>query len=141
MLTKFKDSECLVQALEDVGLKNVEVHDDAQPLFGIGGDYRLASNWDAHTRDPELAQKAHVIVRKKDLRSAANDLGFERMEDGAFRCIVSGYDRSWNNEAWLAKVTQRYNVALDKKKVKAMGYQVLGEKTLANGDIVIRAGR
>jgi hypothetical protein len=160
ILTKFKETDCLIKALQEVfaeqwaeivkrsaakGISGsdprVEVHENPMPLYGFQGDFRMASDWGAHTKDPNLAVKAHVIVRREFLRGSANDLGFERTADGTYRMIVSDYDKSQgNNETWLQKVTQRYNIALDRKKARIMGYQVT-EKPMPDGSVKLTLRR
>lgn len=138
--TNFKDRDCLVKALNDVGYETVEVNDEAQPLVGYQGDFRDKDNWNGHTRNPDQAVKAHVIVRRRHIGSVANDLGFERMPDGKFRAIISDYDSSKHNQSWQNKLTQRYNLALDKKKARALGY-IASEKLLENGSIKLTLRR
>ena len=140
MKTNFKDRDCLVKALKDVGYGDVELHDAAQPLVGYRGDFRSKDDWNAHTRDPEKAVKAHVIVRRKHISSIANDLGFERMPDGKFRAIISAYDSSKHNQTWQNTLTQRYNRALDRKVAKAGGW-VTTEKVMPDGTIKLRLRR
>ncbi len=136
----FKDRECLVKALNDMGYKEVEVNDEAQPLVGYQGDFRRVDDWNAHTRDPKLAVKAHVIVRRRHISSVANDLGFERMPNGKFRAIISVYDSNKHNEAWVGKLGQRYGRALDRKVAKAGGW-ITTEKVLPDGRIKLTLRR
>ena len=91
--TQIKNRDALVKALADVGFARVEVHETGQPLYGFQGDVR-----------PE---KAEVIVRRKYLGAASNDIGFKQQKDGQFEAIISAYDRAyrysrqWLNE-WLS---------------------------------------
>ena len=77
--TEFKDEECLVQALHDVGYADVEVHAMPTNLYGYHADMRQ--------------QKAHIIVRRKHISQSANDLGFLRNTDGSYSQIVSDFDQ------------------------------------------------
>jgi len=138
--THFKDSECLFDALSDMGYKVIEGSSDGTPLVGYQGDYRRKDDWNAHTTNPAEALKAHIIVRRKHIGSMANDLGFQRMPDGTFRAIISDYDSRQHNGAWVQKLTHRYNIALDKKKAKAMGYTV-AEKQLEGGGVKLTLRR
>lgn len=78
--TEINDLESLIEALVELGVPRdrIEVHEAARSLYGYQGDVR--------------DQKAHVIVRRRDVGSASNDIGFERMEDGRYRTWVSAYD-------------------------------------------------
>jgi hypothetical protein len=138
--TKFKDRDSLVAALADVGYSQVEVHDEPQALVGYQGDYRDRENWGLHTTDLSRAVRAHVIVRREHVGSAANDLGFARGADGTFGVIVSDYDRQRHDDVWVGRLTQRYNLAVDKKKARALGYQVK-ETALPSGAIRLRLTR
>jgi len=140
LVTKFRDEACLASALGDLGYKAVEVHGKPQPLVGYQGDYRDRENWGLHTSDVARAVTAEVIVRRAHIDPVANDLGFARGNDGTFRAIISDYDRQRHDDLWLAKLTQRYNLHVDKKKAKSMGYHV-AESALPNGAIKLTLTR
>ena len=59
--TRITEAKALVMALADVGFKTVEDHEAAQPLYGYQGDQR--------------AQTAEVIIRRKFIGRASNDIG------------------------------------------------------------------
>jgi len=140
LATVFRDRDSLVAALADLGYPKVEVHDEAEPLVGYQGDYRDVANWGLHTNDPARAVRAHVIVRRADVGPAANDLGFARGEDGTYQAIISDYDRQRHDGVWVGRLTQRYNLHVDKKKAKALGYAVR-ESRLQNGAIKLTLTR
>ncbi len=73
----FKDRRLLLAALADLGYAEVE-EGEALPLFGYQGDHR-----------PEMAE---LVVRRRHLGSASNDLGFARTPDG-FVPLISEYDQ------------------------------------------------
>ena len=76
------DEATLLQALAELGYtsQKVEVHKTAQALMDYHG-----------LRRPE---KAHIIIRRRNTgASASNDIGFVRLDNGAFKAIVSEYDR------------------------------------------------
>jgi hypothetical protein len=123
VVIEMTDTGCLVAALERLGFKGkVEVHSEAQPLYGYLGDVR--------------SQKAHVIIRRQHVGSAANDLGFERQADGKYRAFISDFDRSDNgyNDAWLGRLKQAYGVEKAKVEARKKGYLVT-EKKLDDGRI------
>ena len=73
----FKDRRLLLAALADLGYAEVE-QGDALPLYGYQGDRR-----------PETAE---IVVRRRHLGPASNDLGFARTP-GGFIPIISEYDQ------------------------------------------------
>ena len=78
--TEIADLDALIEALVELGIQKekIEVHEVAQALNGYQGDVRQ--------------QKAHVIVRRRVVGAASNDIGFERMENGRYKTWVSEYD-------------------------------------------------
>ena len=73
----FKDRRLLLAALADLGYTEVE-EGQALPLYGYQGDRR-----------PETAE---LVVRRRYLGAASNDLGFARTAEG-YVPIVSEYDQ------------------------------------------------
>jgi hypothetical protein len=117
------DEGGLVAALARLGFKGkVELHQEAQPLYGYQGDVR--------------AQNAHVIIRRQHVGPAANDLGFERQADGKYRVWVSDYDVKYNkyDAAWMGRLKQAYGVEKAKAEAKKRGYR-MSEQKLDDGRI------
>jgi len=111
------DEGCLVAALSRLGFQGkVEVHQEAQTLYGYKGDAR--------------PQKAHIIIRRQHVGRAANDLGFERQADGKYRVWVSEFDQSHNgyDNAWLGRLKQAYGIEKVRKEAKKRGYRIAEEK-------------
>ncbi len=73
----FKDRRLLLAALADLGYGEVE-EGEALSLYGYQGDRR-----------PETAE---LVVRRRHLGSASNDLGFARTPQG-YIPIISEYDQ------------------------------------------------
>jgi len=73
----FKDRRLLLAALADLGYAEVE-EGEALPLYGYQGDRR--------------SETAELVVRRRYLGSASNDLGFAR-SSGGFVPIISEYDQ------------------------------------------------
>lgn len=97
LATPMTDTECLLDALADLGFARsaVEVHEQAAALVGFEGSAR--------------EQHAHIVVRRQHIGSASNDLGFVRSPTG-YRLIVSSYDRARFGQAWLSRLSERYEV-------------------------------
>jgi hypothetical protein len=90
----FKSRELLLAALADIGYVEVE-EAEALPLYGYRGDRR-----------PETAE---IVVRRKHLGSASNDLGFARTPAG-YVPIVSEYDqRALHGGQLLVKLRVAYS--------------------------------
>ena len=73
----FPDRQLLLAALADLGYREVE-EGEALPLYGYQGDRR--------------AETAELVVRRRHLGSASNDLGFARTEHG-YVPVISEYDQ------------------------------------------------
>ncbi len=90
----FKDRRLLLAALADLGYAEV-AEGEALPLYGYQGDRR-----------PETAE---LVVRRRSLGSASNDLGFARTS-GGFVPIISEYDqRVLHSGQLLAKLRTAYS--------------------------------
>ncbi len=106
--TTLCEQNFLVEGLTAMGYR-VEVHAEGAPLVGYHGD--------------ERPERAHVIIRRSQLDSASNDIGFVRATDGRFRAILSEYDRSIGyDDRWLGKVYQHYKEKQTLAVAKAKGY-------------------
>lgn len=95
--TSIKEVECLVEALIEMGFKkeHIEVYEEATNLYGYHGDKR--------------DQLANVIVRRKYVGTASNDLGFVRGADGTYAVIVSEYDSNNNSGKWTGQLDKRFS--------------------------------
>jgi hypothetical protein len=123
VVIELTDEGCLVAALSRLGFKGkVEVHREAQALYGYQGDVR--------------AQKGNIIIRRQHVGRAANDLGFERQPDGKYRVWVSEYDQKYNkyDDAWMGKLKQAYGVEKARAEARKKGYRV-SEQKLDDGRI------
>jgi hypothetical protein len=121
MTTQITDPEALQSALADVGYDNVEVHEEARPLYGYRGDMR--------------DDRAHVIVRRQHIGRASNDIGFRREPDGRFLAVISEYDRRKHNEAWLGRVSARHAYHVTSATLVEQGFHVAGETVEKDGSV------
>ena len=112
-------------ALKEMGYP-CESHNEAQTLYGVGG----------HAR----SQKAHIIVRRADVGSAANDVGFLKCSNGKYSLIISEFDRRQTKQgtAFTKTINQLYGKYKVMKQVKRMGYSVTSVKTDTNGKLKIK---
>jgi hypothetical protein len=125
--TQIKDREALVKALADVGLKNLEIHETAQSLYGYQGDVR--------------AETAEVIIRRKYVGSYSNDIGFKLQEDGQYQAIISEYDRGRYNQQWLGKVMQRYGYYTLMASAEEQGFTVEEDEVMEDGTVRVVVAR
>ncbi|MBT6047646.1 MAG: DUF1257 domain-containing protein [Candidatus Scalindua sp.] len=72
-----KDQECIIKTLEELGYKP-QIHAEAVPLTGFQGDKRK--------------QKAHIVIPRKQVGGASNDVGFELI-NGEYVLRVSEFDK------------------------------------------------
>lgn len=93
--TAFKDRECLLNALAECGYGTVE-EGEALSLYGYQGDRR-----------PETAQ---IVVRRKFIGSASNDLGFQ-ITDAGYVPVISEYDQRYMMQGkFLTNLRTNYNL-------------------------------
>jgi hypothetical protein len=122
MATSFLESEedCLIDALVDIGFprKVIEVHAEAEHLRGYEGDRR--------------AQTAHIIIRRENVGSGSNDLGFEKMADGTYELRVSEYDRN-SLQPDRSKIGMRYDHVFLKKLSGLHGLRVSTKTMVKKG--------
>ena len=122
----FKDEECLLEALKDLGYTPT-VHDTPINLEGYRGDKR--------------EQKAHIIIPRKQVGGASNDVGFERVA-GKYRCHASEYDRAWRTGGKLNKLKQLYGEKVIMKTVSRHSkYSFRSRKVDEEGNIKIKVRR
>ena len=122
-MSKYQESkitiaeEChLVGALRDLGYEP-EIHANGAPLVGYQGD--------------ERPERAHIIIRRRQLDSASNDIGFARDASGVYRAIISEYDRGTGfNDAWLGRLAQTYKERQTMAVAKAKGYVFRGREVV-----------
>lgn len=125
--TQLKNRDSLIQALADVGFKYVEVHEQAQHLYGYQGDVR--------------EQTAEVIIRRQHIGAASNDIGFKQQDDGQFEAIISEYDCTKYSQEWLNNLTQRYGYHTLLATAPEQGFTVEEEETLEDGTIRVMVAR
>ncbi len=124
--TEFQDQECLLDALKEMGYTPT-VHETTKNLEGFQGKQRQ--------------QKAHIIIPRKQVGGASNDVGFENV-DGKFRCHASAYDSAWRTGKKINKLKQGYAEKVIMKTVKRHSrYSFKSRKIDEDGNIKIRVRR
>jgi len=120
----FKDQECLVEVLKELGYKP-KVVQKAESLYGYQGDAR--------------SQKANIIIPKSQVGSSSNDIGFERTSDG-YKMHISEYDIG-SHRFPTNKLKQMYAEKKIMKEVRKDHRFRLKNKTTKNGNIVLNMVR
>ncbi len=114
--TVLSDERYLLEALSDLGY-SPEVSGDGLSLFGYLGD--------------ERTEKANIVIRRRQLNSASNDIGFIRDANGVYRALISEYDRGIGfDDAWLGRIAQTYKERQTMAVAKAKGYRFLGRQVV-----------
>lgn len=113
---RFKDKECLLEALKALGYHDVEVGESLH-LYGWQGDCR-----------PETAE---IVIRRRYIEAAANDVGFAR-RDGAYVPIISEYDSKsrWGPKT-IARLKVEYARAAVRRVVRQKKATVLSDRRQA----------
>lgn len=137
--TKLTSTAALLQALKDMGFGEAQlnVHKEAQHLQGYSGDSR-----------PETAE---IIIPRKSVGGASNDIGFKLQEDGTYEAIISDYDKrnhsadtkskhakgcNGYSDKWLKKLQQRYTLRYLETELSNNGF-FIEEMREENGEIFL----
>jgi len=114
--TEIKEHKYLIAALAEMGY-HPEVHLDGAPLIGYEG----------HTR----TERAHVIIRRRELDSASNDIGFAKTADGRYAAQLSEYDQAIGfDQKWLNRIRQLYKEKQTIATAKSKGYVFKGREVV-----------
>ena len=124
--TEFKDQKCLIESLQEMGY-HPEVHNSPQNLVGYQGDKRQ--------------QKANIIIRRREVGSASNDVGFERVANGNFKCHASAYDSPWRTGNKIKKLKQTYSEKVISKAVRRTSKYSMVSRQEKEGKIKIKLRR
>jgi len=123
--TQFQNLDALLAALAELGFATdqIEVHEAAEHLVGYQGDKRK--------------EMAHVIIRRRHIGRASNDVGFFRKDDGTYSAIISDYDKSRFNNQWMGQLKGEYAYHSVRQQMSARGRSVTRTR-LPNGRQQVR---
>lgn len=112
--TIFEDEDCLVKALAEHGYGpgTVEINKEPQTLYDYVGKAR--------------PQKAHVILRRKYVAGASNDIGFFKNANGKYESIISAYDQGRHGQSWMTGLTKTYAEHALIKQAPRLGMRFVG---------------
>lgn len=130
--TEYKDKECLKAALAEQGYTQIEEHEQGQQLFDYHGR--------ATTYLDKTGDKANIIVRRKYVGGAANDLGFKKEADGTYSAVISAFDRGKHNVQWMTDLKRKYNEKITNKEAKRQNLKpyTVAKEMVVNGRKVTR---
>jgi hypothetical protein len=120
------DAKCLKKVLEK-RFKEVELHSSPEQLIDFQGKA-------THYLD-ESGDKAEIIIRRKHVGGAANDIGFTKDSSGNYKAIISAYDSSKHNQKWLDNLCKDYLVEKATSIMTEEGAELFESETLSNGSI------
>jgi hypothetical protein len=126
--TQLKSTLALMQALADLGFGPEKIKHDTtgkQHLEGYEGKMR--------------EQTAEIIIPRKHVGGASNDIGFQLQEDGTYEAIISEYDKRRYDKKWVGKLTQRYAYNNLKNELSDGGFFIESEKE-EKGEIFLQVG-
>jgi hypothetical protein len=114
--TQFRDEECLITALCENGFtrEQIEIHETPQFLIDYHGQKR--------------GEMGTIIIRRKNVGRAANDIGFLKNADGFYDVHVSDYDQKEHGPAWVTALGISYAEHGLIKQGAIMGMVYLGTK-------------
>lgn len=127
----FRRKSALVKALQKIDNGRwatcVEVHEEKQKLHGYD---EAGAN----------ASQSEVIIRRKNIPNAYNDMGFALEADGTYSVKGSDFstDRHYNQK-WLDKLLQTYSAAVCEEVAAEQGFSF--EEREENGEIYIECTR
>ena len=101
-----------------------EEHETATTLHGYQGD--------------ERSQVANIIVRRKHVGAASNDIGFHKRKDGKYDLVISEFDQRSKSRIFLNKFHQSYVVKQSTRQLKKKGYKIKKKKVEQDGTIELR---
>ena len=116
LTTNITEERFLIEALQELGYQP-EVCPEGRPLIGY--------------RDDQRHEHAQVIIPRRQLDCASNDLGFARDSTGVFRALISEYDRGIGfDDGWLGRLAQIYKERQTMAVAKAKGYVFKGKEAI-----------
>jgi len=121
---ELENEKTIKEVLKELGYP-FEEHKIARHLIGWRGDKRT--------------QVANIIIRKRHVGSAANDIGFRKKINGKYELIISEFDKSQpQGGIFMKKFKQLYVQKETRKYLKRKGYRLKKQKVEQDGTIELR---
>lgn len=128
--TQITDAEILKECLKEKGYGQVEHTAEPQPLVDFQG--RQTKYLD------KTGDKAEIIIRRKYVSGAANDIGFKKMADGTFAAVISQYDKGRHNAAWMDDLKKNYAEKKIRKVASVNGLTFLKREVTPSGGVKLQ---
>lgn len=128
--TQITDADILKECLKEKGYGIVEQHEKPQPLVDYQGKQTKYLD--------KTGDKAEIIIRRKHVGGAANDLGFKKLADGTYSAVISQYDKGKHNDTWMTDLKKRYAEKKIQKVAKASGLTFLSRKENPDGSFKLQ---
>jgi len=131
-----KNEADLVAALEQqFGENSVEIHPEGAALYGWHGDDRSKVS----KNSSNYAPPCELIIRRKNVGGASNDVGFKRTPEGTYKSYISEFDNGANfNKVKQDAVAQDYTVRVTERTLVQDGWAVTKQR-LDNGAVKVIA--
>lgn len=121
---EIEDLKTIKEVLKELGYP-FEEHKVATHLYGYQNDKR--------------DQVANIIVRRKNVGSASNDVGFLKKKNGKYELIISEYDKKCHQgKIFMEKFKQLYVTKETSKYLRKKGYKLKKTTTEEDGTITLR---
>lgn len=129
--------EEMIASLEEIfGKGHVEYHKDGVPLMGYQGDDRSKLK----PGNGNYAPPCEVVIRRKHVGGASNDVGFKLQQNGKFKGYISDYDSGYHfGKEKQNKVASSYALSVGEKMLRAKGYGQIERIKMDDGSVKLVA--
>lgn len=111
-----------------------------QALTQMGFSYKVGKNLPLYDFLGQRTQTSDIIISRKELSSASNDIGLRRTSNGSYEVLISEFDeRQAKTKDFLANLVYRYSFLKVKKELALSGFKIAEEKILQDNSIQIIA--
>ena len=100
----------------------------------------VADNCTDDTAEIAAAARAEVVIRRRHLWTAANDIGFARQQDGTYLAYISEYDREVQPN-WHTRLLQAHGVHVAQRQLRKLGCRNVQLTRQADGTVLVVASR
>jgi hypothetical protein len=112
--TDMNNIEVILETLGELGFSGdkVSVYEEAISLEGYRGDKR--------------EQKGNIVIGRKYVGGAANDIGFEKQSNGSYKAWVSAADkhRGLGKEIMSGRMKRLYSKNMTLRTAKRAGWRI-----------------
>jgi|SRR5581483_1839979 len=121
--TEFKDADLLIEALKDIGIREIHHYEHPIHLEGYLGDKRN--------------EVAEIVIPRRSVGIAANDIGFKKQANGNYTAIISEFDSRNYDQKWMQKLKCIYAEKGIMRQASRAGLRFAGKKNV-NGKVQLQ---